>query len=266
MKTTLKALIIGTVAAVLVAQSASAGFIRLATSISSKIEGGTLTVLVTVCNEGDESAYSGQIEFLVGGEKYMSKKVEEFAVGVTNSFIQQIELSMETPGAYPLIATLHYADANQYPFSAMKAHIFPYEIEAGPSEIFGTIKETTFWKEGTVKLNLKNLGMSNIQTTTQLICPRELSVDEGSRNILVPAKSSGKAQFSLKNFAALSGSTYIVFAVSESEKNGVHHTTITPGVVKLKEQKKILGVSYGVLAAVLVVLVLVFVGFQKFKK
>lgn len=243
-----------------------ASYITLNTTVNSKIEGNTLKVLITVINKGDEAAHNVQAEMNVAGKKIMAKKMQELGVNETYKVFEEIKLNLKQPGEYPLVVTMHYADANQYPFSALNLQTFAYRAEEVPAEVFGRMGSATFWKHGEIKLALKNLSYSDIATMTRLIVPRELTVDEGSQKINVAPKGQGEADFKLKNFSALSGSTYQVFAVSEYEKDGMHQTNITPGTIKIVERKNIFGLDYLYLAIALMVLILLFVVFQIFKK
>ena len=68
--------------------------------------------------------------------------------------------------------------------------------------------------------------------------------------------------FGVKNFSALSGSTYQVFAISEYEKDGFHLTSITPGFIRIAQSRTVLGIDYIYLAGILAVLVVVFAVIQ----
>ena len=252
--------------AVLLVSASFGSYISLNTTVTSKIDGNTLQVVVTAVNKGDESAYSVQAELNVAGEKILAKKVPELGIDETYKITKFIDLDLKDKGQYPLIVTMHYADANQYPFSALTAQTFPYQAEDLPSEAFGRMRSTTFWKEGKVTLTLKNMGAEDIETTTNLIVPRELTARAKQIKMNIAAKSERKVGIDLENFSALSGSTYQVFAVSEFVIDGVHHVAITPGTAKIIEQKAILGINYTYLMVLLVLLILLFIVFQIFKK
>jgi len=239
-----------------------ASYISLQTSVSSKVVGDVLQVTVSAVNKGDESAYNVQAEVRVGGQKVLAERLQELEIGNTYKVSGSFNVGKIIPGQYPLIVVMHYADANMYPFSALNCQTFLYKTKDLPNDIFGAVKSTNFWKNGKLKLTLKNLADSTINAAANLITPRELTVEQVPGNIDLPAKGSKSVEFKLENFSALSGSSYQVFAISEYEKDGRHITTITPGIVKIVETQNILGISYIYLIAALVVLVLIFLAYQ----
>lgn len=99
-----------------------------------------------------------------------------------------------------------------------------------------------------------------------MIAPRELTVEEEKLELSVGAKSEQSAGFTVRNFSALSGSTYQVFAVSEFDDGGLHYTNIAPGTIRVAEERGFLGLNQNILIAVLAALVIVFIGVQFIKK
>jgi hypothetical protein len=247
---------------------ASASYINLNTSVVTRAEGDLLNVAITSQNNGDESAYNVQAELLVAGKRILLAKSDEIGIGQSYTAHTRQWLSFKLPGDYPLIIILHYTDANQYPFSALTSAVFRYRSETMPSLILGSMDSKTFWEKGKLSLDFKNLSDSVLELSTRLITPRELSVGENNIKTQVQPRGQGGVDFAVKNFSALSGSSYQVFAVSEYEENGVHRTQITPGFIKIVERRTFLGVDYAYLIIVLVILVLLFAFFQfsPFKK
>jgi hypothetical protein len=244
------------------ASAASASYISLQTSVSSKVVGDQLQVSVSVVNKGDESAYNVQAEIRAGGKKLLARKVQELGINRTYRAQAVFDLDYKLPGEYPLVVVMHYADANMYPFSALTCQAFSFKSEAIPAEIFGSIKAATFWKKGQAKLTLKNMATAAIEARTYLVAPRELTAGGETLLVRVPAKSSARVSFGVENFSALSGSTYQVYAISEYEKDGRHLTSISPGMMKIVAAREILGLNYSVIIALLAGLVLVFIAAQ----
>lgn len=245
--------------------TAFASYISLNTTLSSKVEGRTLKVSVLSVNKGDESAYNVQAEFKAGGKEILAEKRTELPVGASYQAQASIPLSATRLGNYPLTLIMHYTDANQYPFSALTAQTFVYKKEA-PSPLFGQVKSTVFSKEGKLRFKLKNLGDKKIIAKAYLVAPRELTVEEQKLELAVDPKSEQSAGFTVRNFSALSGSTYQVFAVSEFDDAGVHYANIAPGTIKIVEERGFLGLSQTVIIVILAALVLVFLGAQFIKK
>ena len=232
-------------------------------SVSTKVEGESLRVTVRVENRGDESAYNAQAEFSVLGQRIQTEKVEELPVGKPVTFAKEIPLNIGTPGVYPLMTTVFYTDANQYPFSALAPHVF---AQGGPADLAGKMDALTLSTRGKLRVTLRNLTGSDVTATVRLVVPRDLAVREEQQEIAVPARAEQALRFAIENFSARGGSSYPVTAVAEYEKDGVHQTALVSGLVKIIERPRVMGLNYSVLAGVLVLLVAAFIAFQKFKK
>lgn len=243
----------------LLASSAFAGYISLETKLSSEIVSNTLLIDVMVINKGDESAHNVQGEIRVGGEAIPLKKIGELGVNETYQTKHPIRLRFKSPGEYPLTLLMHYADANQYPFSALTCQTFSYKRAGMPGSIFGKMGNVRFWEDGEIKLTLRNMGDGARKITTDLLLPRELTVKEGSVTFDLPGKSKKEIKFSVENFSALNGSSYQVYAISEYEVEGVHKTTITPGMISIKKEKTIFGLNYYLIIAAIVLTLLFFI-------
>lgn len=245
---------------------ASASYISLNTTVTSKVEKDSLKVTVSTVNKGDESARNVQAEIRVGEDNFLAEKREELAVNQAYTAASIFDLKLKKPGQYPLLVVMHYADANQYPFSALNAQTFSYKAKDLPSEIFGKIRSSTFWKKGKVELTLKNMGDSELAVSTKLVVPRELTVEKDSQEIDLSEKSEKNLVFTLENFSALSGSSYQVFAFSEYEKDGMHRTSITPGMIRVEESRQIFGISYTAVIVFIILLLLIFIVAQLYAK
>lgn len=243
-----------------------ASYITLNTTVTSKVEGNILKVLVKVVNQGDESAYNVQAEVRVGHEKVLASRDNE--LGVNGVYLAQIKipLQLKTPGAYPFILTMHYSDANQYPFSALTCQPFYYKAGASPADLFTGLKSVAFWKKGKLALRLKNISQSTLEIRAALIAPRELTVVNGVQLVEVKDKAEQQIVFEMKNFSALDGSTYQVFALAEYDQGGLHCTNITPGTVGIVAEKNLFGLDYKIILAILILLLTAFFSAQVIRK
>ncbi|MFH1683807.1 MAG: hypothetical protein ABIA67_02865 [Candidatus Margulisiibacteriota bacterium] len=206
------------------------------TTITSKVEKNELKVLLEAVNKGDESAYNVRAEIRAGDDKFLAQKRPELGIDQTYKAYNTFKLGKSRPGQYPLVLVMHYTDANQYPFSAMTCQTYSYQAEDLPSEIFGRVKAKAFWKQGQAKLTLKNMGDTEIAATTYLVVPREITVAGGPQKVTLLPKSQKSLDFFVENFSALNGSNYQVFAVTEYEKQGIHQTSISAGMIKIVEK------------------------------
>jgi len=245
--------------------AAYASYISLNTALSSQVQGKNLKVMISSTNKGDESAYNVRAEIKVAGQGLLAEKRPELPVNTAYQAQFNVPLTHQLPGNYPLILILHYTDANQYPFSALSVQTYAFGREA-PSPIFGQAKATAFAKEGELRFTLKNLGESEVRAKTYLVAPQELSVGQEKVELVLSPKSEGSASFKLKNFSALNGSTYQLFAVTEYESGGLHYTSVAPGTVKITAEESLLGLSYILIYLLLAALVIAFIAAQFVKK
>lgn len=259
-----KSLIIA-LAVVFGALGAAASYISLNTTLSSKVEGKNLKIMVSTVNKGDESAYNVQAELRVGGKDVLTEKRMELPVDSSYQARATIPIPFAKPGTYPLVLVLHYTDANQYPFSALSCQTFVYKKET-LAPLFGRVRSIVFSKEGKLSFELKNLTGREIKAKIYFVVPAELTVADEKQEFIIGPKSEKSPSFSVKNFSALSGSTYQVFAVSEFEDKGLHYTSIAPGTVKIVEERSFLGLGQNVIIIILAALVIIFAGAQFIKK
>ena len=244
------------------AGAAQASYISLQTSVSTRLARNTLYVTVSAVNKGDEKAYNLQAEIKVGDQKVLAEKWDELGIDETYRETATFRLNFEKPGEYPLFVTVHYADANLYPFSALTCQTFLSGAESLPSEIFGKVWSSPFFKKGKAKVTLKNLSDAEISVLTSLFVPRELTAQGTPRKISLAPKAEKAIDFAIENFSALSGSSYQVFAVSVYEREGRHFSSIIPGTIKIEETKNVLGMNYVPVVLILIILIAIFVTAQ----
>ena len=237
------------------------------TTVLASAEKDSLSVSVISVNKGDEPAMNVQAEIQAAGTKQLLAKTAQLGVDATYQQTAKIKLHLIKPGQYPLVVTMHYADANLYPFSALNCQSFSYKAASGVDDIFGQVKSDTFWKEGKLTFTLKNLSNKPISALVSVVTPRELSPEKEIQGATVGAKAEAILDFPIKNFSALSGSSYQVFCQTEYEsEDGTHQTVFTPGIIGIEEAKTILGFDYKVVSGILVLLALIFVIAQFIKK
>jgi ABC-type Fe3+-siderophore transport system permease subunit len=214
-------------------------YITLETKTLAKLDGSTLHLEVEVTNKGDESARSLQIEATVLNQKKMLPLKDVLEVGETYKESADFEIDVSTPGRYPVILREDFADANQYPLSAISTSHF-YVKENVPSRVVGSMEAIAISKEGRLALNLKNLEEKAVPLRVALVVPRELSVKDPTRKVSLQGRSKEDLSFDVENFSALPGGRYAVFAILEYELDGKHHSNIAQTVVGIEKEKDIL--------------------------
>ena len=191
-----------------------------------------LQTKVLVTNRGDETAYSVQIKAESLNPPQQSPTAQNIPVGksISTTFKQSIK---DLPhGRYPLLLRILYADANMYPFSAPATSFFTHGHDAAP-ELIGVIENSRVGKSGHLTLKLKNPSELAKEIHLRLFLPQELSVENPTSTIELSPHQETSIRFPVRNFSALEGSTYAVFAVLEYDQEGLHYSTLAPGTIAI---------------------------------
>jgi hypothetical protein len=233
-------------------------------SIQSSIIATDNETIISVTNLGDEAAYNIQLSLDVNNKRMISNIKEQ--LNMQKSFEWKVPLTSmpENPGKYPLILTTNYQDANSYPFSAISVSTFDYKKGTISDIAVKTDKMNNIElsNKKTLELTIKNMAETAKDLSIRLIVPKELTTDKDKLSLSLPAKTEKTINFEIKKFSALTGSSYVVFAVIEYDENDEHYTTIANGVVKVVEKKNIF-TNRNLLIALLVVLIIIFIYAQK---
>jgi CARDB len=241
--------------------SAKASFITLETQTSPTYDGKRFKMGVDVTNKGDEPAYNVQVNADINGRLVTTPAKDILQINKKDSVELAANMTLEKEGKYPVIVNVDYTDANQYPFTAISITQFVYG-KSLPSEIFGTLQNIEISTKGNLNLSLKNLSDQEKKLTVRLIIPRELSSPSLSKTISLKAKSEEKVDFEVKNFSALPGSSYTIFALMEYDEGNLHYSASAGGNIKIKKEEGFVKSNQRLLIAVAIVLVVLFVYFN----
>lgn len=240
---------------------ANGSFISMETKTNATFEENKLVVKVGVTNKGDEPAYNVQVG-VDANDKVASTPVKDvLQINETHTVETTFDMDIQTVGRYPLIVTVDYTDLNQYPFSAISSSYFVSKEDVSP-KIHGRIDNVGISGSGKLFLALKNLLDAGKKVKVKLVVPRELSVPEPVKDVELDSKSEKEIEFDIKNFSALAGSSYQVFAVTGYEDNDKHCTVTIPGIVKIMERADFLKTYKWVFIGVGVALLAMFIGLQ----
>ena len=195
-------------------------------------------VTLTASNKGDEGAFDIYPELRIADETSTLESIPFLGVDDSHVWNQQFskeKLGMKDPGAYPLFLTLHYHDANKYPFSVPDIVLF----RNGPKEhvlpFGGQITVTEIKKKGKVTVSLTNSIDKPIKGTLQAFLPKEVAVKEPVRTFnLIPGQTL-KSLFEVTNSGALPGSKYKIFGVAEFTEQDIHYTVLLSEMIDIKE-------------------------------
>jgi hypothetical protein len=149
-----------------------------------------------------------------------------------------------------------YADANLYPFSALAISYFVHQKDAA-SRVLGVLEKAEIRREGRLTLKLRNLEEQALELHVRLLLPQELSSDSSSRQVRLLPQQETVIQFSIRNFSALDGSVYAVYALVEYENAGLHYTTLAPGAITIRAEKP--SGSYWMSGAIVLVIIFILV-------
>ncbi|MFQ5737744.1 MAG: hypothetical protein ACE5JX_01940 [Acidobacteriota bacterium] len=210
-------------------------------------------VRLSVSNQGKEEAHNVGIRLENGAAKTLPG---EPVLLPNASFDTATELNVQnlSPGRHPLLLTVSYTDRNGYPFSAIFCTTFVVEKDTS-SDLFGTLAVDALASRSVMHLKLKNLAGTERSARLRLFTPKELSVDNPVRNIRLAPKEEKQVEAWLRNFSALPGSLYPLFAILEYDEGGQHYSHTIEGQVQIVAQAGfferfrfwILGVAAGLL-------------------
>lgn len=182
-----------------------------------------LNVRLELANQGKEAAHDLQISLRNGGDVALPGQ-RSLAPGAGYTTETNLNISGKAAGKYPLFVTVGYADQNGYQFSAILCASYFIE-QSTSSDIFGTLTTEPLADRGSIRLQLKNLAAQDRSFTLTLFTPRELSVDSNQSMTLKPGEEKSAA-IPIRNFSALPGSNYPLYAVLEYDRDGRHFTNI----------------------------------------
>jgi len=235
----------------LTASTVAAGTISIRSSIQAERRGGDLLLAVELGNAGDQAAHQVQALLEVAGDRFAGPVHQQIAPEATRTERWQIPLSGKAPGRHPILLSVHYADANGYPFTALASAIFTidHDVVSQLSARFLT-PSLNLVAGAATSLELVNLSRQPLQLNLRLIGPRELRLrPERARQQLGPQQRA-EVNVRLENLSALTGSRYPIFAVVEYSRQS-HYTTIAQGWVEIGERRSLLPLLryalYGVL-------------------
>ncbi|OYT53731.1 MAG: hypothetical protein B6U72_04910 [Candidatus Altiarchaeales archaeon ex4484_2] len=259
------------VAALLVLQSTvCAGHISLNTryTFPSVVTTGNFTVKVEVTNTGDEAAYDVSLTPLLseGLESEPLAVGNKIAAGGTFNGELDVNLGGDvTPGEYALAVLTDYKDANGYPFSSIS--IPPEKLvirKHSNSLVSATIERIKLPVNGkkNIKLKLRNLEDREHQVSVLLLLPREFDTGSEGETVNLESRGDSEFEFDLMSRGALSGSTYIIYALLEYDEDGIHHTSNAVGVVEVVEEEPGFDVPGYAFIALLFIALALFIGYQ----
>jgi len=242
---------------------AQASFISLQSTINTKVIEDNLEININTTNLGDESAHDIKLEINTLDQHKASDIKNRLGIQETSSSKFSFSLTSIKPGDYPLILTTNYKDLNSHPFSSVSSSIYNYK-ERTISSIISKIDPIKLVDKATIMITLSNIDNEEKKVSLKLVTPKELIVKNDNLEFTLKGKEQQSINLDIESFSALKGSTYIILAIIEYDQDGIHHTSITNGIVEIVEKKSSLNILL-TLGTLLVFLILLMIYFQ-FKK
>ena len=239
----------------------SASHITMSTRASAKASDDFVKLNISTINKGDEPAIN--IQFIASIANNVVASSIKPALGVNEEFSWQknIEHSFDKPGRYPIILTISYQDANGYPSSALTASFVDFRQNL-VSDVFGTIEDIELSRKARLKLRIKNNGNTEKDVSIRFITPKELSIKDAELVVKLDGKEEKDVTTTIESFSALSGSTYVIFAMLEYDEDNRHYSESASGVVRIVEKKQLLFLPYWLIVLIILALVVVFISVQ----
>lgn len=213
--------------------------------ITLKIESTSITadndlkISISVSNIGDEAAYNLKIYVDNYGTTQSSPLKDRLDVQETYNADFNFNINPKTPGRYALLIRVDYADANQYPFSAVSYCYYHYK-EDTIYNIIGQINNIKLANKAKLALDLKNIDIKKKKCSIRLLLPKELSCKHPAKNVLLSPKGKKKINFNLTNFSALPGSNYQIYALIESLENNKYYSKAILGSIEIIKKEKLI--------------------------
>lgn len=214
------------------AASVQAGTVSLDTQLRVSVEQDVLNVAISVTNKGNEAAHGIQITVETPVFSWTFPDREVLPVQESHQVEVRKPVTGLAPGRHPLIVRVLYADANRYPFSALTVSSFTIGTEVAP-KILGILEPAQVRARARLILRVKNSSDRPERVRIRLLLPRELSADEPVLERSLKPLEETRLAFRLRNFSALSGSAYQVYALIEQDRDGVHDTALAGGTVQI---------------------------------
>ncbi len=251
-----KTLTAAMLAFMLIISYAGASYITLETAIVTNPN----SISVSITNKGDEPAYNVQPSLLSPIVASIAVK-QRLEINEKQTSMFDIELPDALPGTYPVILNIDYADANNYPFSAIATSTFINKESTNPGLIMA-LEPIKLSGSNKLKLSVKNLDDYKKDIEIMIIAPKELTVED-RKQLSLKARASDKPSFKIEDFSARPDSTYAVFAIAEYDKDGRHYTSITSSTVKIVKR---LNIPISILSISLAVLLVIYIVYKVRKR
>ncbi len=206
-------------------------FISMNTVPRGVISGEQLSLYVETANKGDECAVNVKNEVLFLGASKSSTLIERIEPNTKMDHVFEWKMPEGAKYRQMVVPVLtHYADANLYPFSAV-TYALAVEGASPPERIFGKATPLSMTERGRLIVLFRSLDAQSRELKLRVVAPKEIAVESGPGKVQVPARGDVSAEFILKNFSALPGSSYSLLVIAaEQRPDGIVETPLLGSV------------------------------------
>ena len=248
---------------------AAAGSISISTEVVATARDRTLAVTLNVTNSGDEAAMSVAAQAEFGGASARAEPRPSLRPGERMEATLELPRTQASPGQWPLVTRVDYADAKGYPFQALQVAVV--SVMASPSLVAivdvdaqPVAGSSALLSRATVHV-LKSLSDAPRQVRVRLVSPRELEMDPAATTLALAPWGEAAVDAKVVNRAARAGSRYPVFVTAEYDDEGVHHTAVGQAGASIVDGGGLRAHGLLLLAAVLVVVWLALLAWRRFR-
>ena len=189
-------------------------------------------IVIKIENKGDETAYEVQASIPFRQRVLLSPVMANVRPNAPHTFSFEESVSGMKPGRYPLTVTIHFQDANGYPFSALSGTMFSVgsPVSAGLQCV---AHDVTMVEKGKLLVDIKNLKPESKKITASVSLPRELSTPKSQVNFELGPEAKETIVFKIVNVSALTNATHPLFCYLEYEKENTHYTAFASATVRV---------------------------------
>ena len=210
----------------------SAENIILTSSLTCEVTPPMLKAKLLLRNDGEAAAHNIQAGFHTTDKQWISKVFPKLEADqeLTIDYLEKLEL--EKKGIYPLIVKIHFKDEGGYPMTTVIVNPYTYEEITSP-DIYGKLDKLALSNSGELHLDITNTGYDDLYLDINIFVPDEISVQQTQTQLALKARSKVDHRFALKNFSALTGAIYPVWAIIEYEWEDKHFTSVCSGEIEI---------------------------------
>jgi hypothetical protein len=225
----------------LAASEAFAGTISINVTHRAELSGGELQAVVSISNEGDETAHAVTPVLRFRGAETR---------GATQAKLppkQPVEASLAVPAAaladghwsYEIV--VEYADANLYPFQALSVGMLAVGSPPGPKVAVPALASPVLATTAELPVHVKNLSETERRVTVKVLAPEAIEQKHASEEVVLGPWAELEIPVELTNRTALPGSRYPLFVTVEYEDGPVHQTLVAQTSVEIRPADAWLG-------------------------